>query len=81
MNSLTEIKTAIADLPEAEMRQLSDWLQTYLNVGVALRMQHRWDQHKAADASSGKLDRLLQKVNADIEANRIKPLDEIFHDS
>ncbi|NEP44498.1 MAG: hypothetical protein F6K35_36900 [Okeania sp. SIO2H7] len=41
----------------------------------------RWDQHKAADASSGKLERLLQKVNADIEANRIKPLDEIFHDS
>jgi hypothetical protein len=73
MNSLTEIKTAIADLPEAEMRQLSDWLQTYLNDG--------WDQQMAADASSGKLDRLLQKVNADIEANRIKPLDEIFHDS
>ena len=72
MNSLTEIKTAIADLPEAEMRQLSDWLQSYLNDG--------WDQQMAADASSGKLDRLLQKVNADIEANRIKPLDEIFHD-
>ena len=81
MNSLTDIKTAIADLPEAEMRQLSDWLQTYLSVGEALRMQHRWDQQMAADASSGKLDRLLQKVNADIEANRIKPLDEIFHDS
>ncbi len=73
MNSLTDIKTAIADLPEAEMRQLSNWLQTYLN--------DRWDQQMAADASSGKLDRLLQKVNADIEANRIKPLDEIFHDS
>jgi len=73
MNKLTEIKTAIADLPEAEMRQLSDWLQTYLS--------DRWDQQMAADASSGKLDKLLQKVNADIEANRIKPLDEIFHDS
>lgn len=73
MNKLAEIKTAIADLPEAEMRQLSDWLQTYLS--------DRWDQQMAADASSGKLDRLLQKVNADIEANRIKPLDEIFHDS
>ena len=73
MNSLTDIKTAIADLPEAEMRQLSDWLQSYVS--------DRWDQQMAADASSGKLDRLLQKVNADIEANRIKPLDEIFHDS
>ncbi|NEP41381.1 MAG: hypothetical protein F6K35_19955 [Okeania sp. SIO2H7] len=65
MNSITEIKTAIADLPEAEMRQLSDWLQSYVS--------DRWDQQMAADASSGKLDRLLQKVNADIEANRIKP--------
>lgn len=73
MNSLKNIKTAIADLSEAEMRQLSDWLQTYLS--------DRWDQEMAADACSGKLDRLLQKVNADIEANRIKPLDEIFHDS
>ena len=73
MNSLKEIKTAIDDLSETEMRQLSHWLQTHLS--------DRWDQQIAADASSGKFDRLLQKVNADIEANRIKPLDEIFHDS
>ena len=43
-------------------------------------MQHRWEQQMAADASSGKLDRLLQKVKADIEANRIKPLNEILQD-
>jgi hypothetical protein len=73
MNSLKEIKTAIADLPETEMRQLSQRSQSY--------MSDRWDQQMAADVSSGKLDRLLQKVNADIEANRIKPLDEILHDS
>ncbi|MDY6805328.1 MAG: hypothetical protein SXA11_16175 [Cyanobacteriota bacterium] len=73
MNSLKEIKTAIAVLSETEMRLLSHWLQTHLS--------DRWDQQIAADVSSGKFDRLLQKVNADIEANRIKPLDEIFHDS
>ncbi len=73
MNSMEEIETAIINLPEKEMRQLSEWLQSYLS--------DRWEQQMAADVSSGKLDRLLQRVNADIETNRIKSLDYILNDT
>ena len=31
-----------------------------------------------ADASSGRLDKLIQRAKADIKANRVKPLDEVI---
>ncbi|MEH2107132.1 hypothetical protein [Nostoc sp.] len=73
MNSLPEIEAAIMQLSKGEMRDLSNWLQEYLN--------DTWDKQIEADAKSGRLDRLIQRAKADIEANRVKPLDEILNNS
>jgi hypothetical protein len=71
MNSLPEIEAAIMQLSEGEMRDLSNWLQEYLNDA--------WDKQIETDTKSGKLDRLIQRAKADIEANQVKPLDEILN--
>ncbi|MFS0518448.1 hypothetical protein ACEYW6_27535 [Nostoc sp. UIC 10607] len=71
MNSLPEIEAAIMQLSEGEMRDLSNWLQEYLNDA--------WDKQIETDAKSGRLDQLIQRAKADIEANRVKPLDEILN--
>ncbi|MFN6537878.1 MAG: hypothetical protein RM021_016105 [Nostoc sp. EkiNYC01] len=73
MNSLAEIEAAIMQLSEGEIRNLSNWLQEYINDS--------WDKQMEADAKSGRLDRLIERAKADIEANRVKPLDEIFNNS
>lgn len=70
MKSLTEIEAAITQLSEVEMRQLADWLQTYL--------EDAWDKQIETDAKSGRLDKLIQLAEADITANRVKPLNEIL---
>ncbi|AUB41139.1 hypothetical protein COO91_07184 [Nostoc flagelliforme CCNUN1] len=71
MNSLPEIEAAIMQLSEGEIRDLSNWLQEYLNDS--------WDKQIEADAKSGRLDRLIQRAKSDIDANRVKPLDEILN--
>ncbi|MEH1793818.1 MULTISPECIES: hypothetical protein [unclassified Nostoc] len=67
MSSLLEIEADIMQLSEGEIQDLSNWLQEYLNVA--------WDKQIQVDAKSGRLDRLIQRAKADIEANRVKPLD------
>ncbi|MEA5577180.1 hypothetical protein [Anabaena sp. UHCC 0451] len=70
MKSLTEIEAAITQLSEIETRQLADWLQTYL--------EDAWDKQIEADAKFGRLDKLIQLAEADITANRVKPLNEVL---
>jgi hypothetical protein len=70
MKSLTEIEAAITQLSEVEMRQLADWLQTYLDDAG--------DKQIEADAKSSRLDKLIQIAEADIAANRVKPLNELL---
>lgn len=70
MTTLPEIEAAIKQLPENDIRQLAVWLQDYLD--------EVWDRQIEADLSSGKLDILIAKAEADIEANRVKALDEVF---
>lgn len=70
MKSLTEIEAAITQLSEVEMRQLANWLQIYL--------EDTWDKQIEADAKSGRLDKLIQLAEADITANRVKPLNEYY---
>ncbi len=72
MTTLPEIESAIQQLPESDIRQLSGWIQTYLD--------EMWDRQIESDLASGKLDRLIARAEADIAANRVKDLDEIFHD-
>ncbi|QMS91423.1 hypothetical protein HUN01_28925 [Nostoc edaphicum CCNP1411] len=69
MNSLPEIEAAILQLSEDEMRDLSNWLQEYLNDA--------WDKQIEADAKSGRLDQLIQRAKADIQANQVKPLEVV----
>ena len=75
-NSLSEIKSAIAQgataKPNAHLskEQVSDllcWLLGYTD--------DEWDQQMKEDASSGKLNPLVQRAKADIAAKRVKMLD------
>lgn len=73
MITLLEIETAIQQLPESEIRQLSGWLQSY--------MDEMWDRQIEADLVSGKLDHLIDRAEADIAANRIKNLNEVLNNT
>jgi hypothetical protein len=73
MVTLLEIEKAIQQLPESDIRQLSGWLQSY--------MDEIWDRQIEADLISGKLDHLISRAEADIAANQVKNLDEILNNS
>ncbi len=73
MTTLPEIEAAIKRLPEGDVRQLSSWLQEYLD--------ERWDRQIETDLVSGKLDKLIAKAEADIAANRVKNLDVVLHNT
>lgn len=73
MTTLPEIEAAIKRLSEGDVRQLSSWLQEYLD--------ERWDRQIETDLVSGKLDKLIAKAEADIAANRVKNLDVVLHNT
>ena len=73
MTTLPEIEAAIKRLPEDDVRQLSSWLQEYLD--------ERWDRQIETDLVLGKLDKLIAKAEADIAANRVKNLDVVLHNT
>jgi hypothetical protein len=70
MNTRLEVESAIKQLPEGEVRELAKWLQEYLN--------EMWDQQIEADLTSGKLDRLMAKAQADIANGNVRDLDEVL---
>jgi hypothetical protein len=72
MITLSEIESLIQQLPESDIRQLLAWIQAYID--------ERWDRQIESDLVSGKLDHLIARAESDISANRVKKLDEIFHD-
>jgi hypothetical protein len=81
MGTLAEIEAAIlskivargiAQLPENDIRQLAAWLEDNL--------EQMWDKQIEADLTSGKLDKLIAKAEADIAANRVRDIDEIIDD-
>ncbi|WYL92977.1 MAG: hypothetical protein HEQ35_03085 [Gloeotrichia echinulata IR180] len=71
MGTLPEIEAAIKQLPENDIRQLAAWLEEYL--------EQIWDQEIEADLTSGKLDQLIVKVEADIAANKVRDIDGIIN--
>ena len=73
MTTLPEIEAAIKQLPECDVRQLSVWLQEYLD--------EMWDRQIEADLVLGKLDKLIAKAEADIAANRVRDLGEVLHNT
>ncbi|MEM9976720.1 MAG: hypothetical protein AAF808_03740 [Cyanobacteria bacterium P01_D01_bin.2] len=72
MTTLLEIATAIQELPEGDVRELSVWLQNYLD--------ERWDRQLESDVAAGKLDQLIANAEADIAANNVREMDEVLHD-
>ena len=72
MTNLPEIESAIQQLPESDVRQLSEWIQAYVD--------EMWDRQIESDLVSGKLDHLIARAEADISDNRVKNLNEVFHD-
>ena len=70
MKTLSEIEQAIKELPTVEARQLAGWLNEYLDDA--------WDRQMQTDLSTGKLDRFIAKAESEIEANRVKDLNEVI---
>jgi hypothetical protein len=73
MATITDVEAMIRQLPLAEARCLSAWLEEYLNDA--------WDEQMKADAESGKLDRVFAKALADIEAGKVRDLDAVLDDA
>ncbi|MEL7353894.1 MAG: hypothetical protein AAF171_08660 [Cyanobacteria bacterium P01_A01_bin.116] len=72
MSTLIEIAAAIQELPEADMRELSTWLQNALD--------ERWDRQLESDVAAGKLDQLIANAEADINKGHVRELDEVLRD-
>jgi hypothetical protein len=64
--SVQEIKAAIRALPDADFQEVSR--------AVDEMEAERFDQALDQAAQSGKFDPWLKKVDADIDAGRVKPL-------
>ena len=64
--SLKEIKTAIQQLPPAELSELARWFGEY-----HARM---WDRQIEEDLRAGKLDKRADKARAEYASVRCKPL-------
>ena len=73
MSTLQEIKAAISALPDADFRQLSR--------AVDEMEAERFDRVVGDAGRSGKLEVWLERVDADIDAGRVKPLDEVLSDT
>jgi hypothetical protein len=73
MSTVQEIKAAISALPDADFREVSRAVEE-MRRNVSIRAVED-------AAQSGKLEAWLKRVDADIDAGRVKPLDEVVNDS
>lgn len=73
MTTLIEIETAIKQLSKDQVLQLAQWLDQYLDDD--------WDKQIETDLAQGKLDKLIAKAEADINANNVKNLDEVIYNN
>ena len=68
--SIQEIKAAIRALPDADFQEVSR--------AVDEMEAERFDQALDQAAQSAKFDSWLKRVDADIDAGRVKPLNEVI---
>jgi hypothetical protein len=66
MSTVEEIKAAIEKLSLKQRGELARWFHGWKDDA--------WDRQIARDARSGKLDKLLKQVDADIRAKRLRKL-------
>jgi hypothetical protein len=64
--SLAEIKTAIEQLSLEQRAELAAWLHGWND--------DEWDEQMKRDILSGKLDDVLQEVEDDIKAGRVREM-------
>ena len=64
--SLAELKAAAQALEPQEFQEFARW--------VAELEAKNWDQQIAADLAAGRFDDLIQEVQADVRAGKIKRL-------
>ena len=64
--SVTEIESAISQLPAGELAKLMAWLQEHHG--------QVWDKQIEDDLEAGRLDALLAEVDKEYEAGLAKPL-------
>jgi len=64
--SVQEIESAIARLPREDVAELLAWLQEFY--------AQAWDEQIEEDLEAGRLDGLLDEVDAEYEAGLSRPL-------
>jgi hypothetical protein len=64
--SVTEIESAITQLPAEEVTALMAWLQNY--------HEQLWDKQIEGDLDTGRLDSLLAEVDKEYDAGQARPL-------
>ncbi len=62
MSTVEQIEEAIQKLSPKEFESLLQWIGDY--------MDDEWDEQMKKDARSGRFDKLLAQVDADIQAGR-----------
>ena len=73
MSTVDQIEAAISQLPPHDFVRVRDWLLE--------RDNHLWDKQMEEDAAAGRLDHLVQEIEGDIAAGRVKPLNEVINGS
>ncbi len=73
MLAMNEIETAIRQLPDQSIREMTHRLSDYL--------EDKWDQQLESDLTSGKLEILIAKAETDITTNQVIELNEILHNN
>lgn len=64
--SVTEIESAIAQLPPKEFSELMSWLQKY--------QEKAWDKQIEEDLASGRLDTLVEEAEKEYRQGLSQPL-------
>ena len=64
--SVTEIEAAIAELPNEELAELINWLESH-HAGI-------WDKQIEDDLEAGRLDAVLAEVDKEYAAGLASPL-------
>jgi hypothetical protein len=64
--SALELEKAVAQLPAEELSKFASWFEEF--------MADEWDKQIERDVAAGKFDKIIAKVDADIDAGRSTPL-------
>ena len=64
--SVTEIKTSIAQLPPADLADLTEWFEEF--------QADAWDQQIANDVKAGRFEAVLRRVEEQAKSGQCQPL-------